>query len=212
MSKIPWKENKVLSIETRKGLFVLAQMIKEPYLVFYNLFSQNQEWKNVDIDKQPVLFYTAVAREFINSSNIITQKILASKRSDLDKLRIHVHKNYRNITLWKGTHREIEFLIMGEGGMLIEKDPYGSGFTEDQKIIKKNIDSDDNETIDKHDLDRILFYPGLNERLYLSYNLGKNVDPLKDFEFNRKVPVEYEVYAKLYSNKITEKEWLKLPL
>jgi hypothetical protein len=35
---------------------------------------------------------------------------------------------------------------------------------------------------------------------------------LKDYEFNRKVPVEYEVYAKFYADKITEKEWRELPL
>jgi hypothetical protein len=75
MARIRWQENKMLSIETRKGLYVLAQMIKEPYLVFYNIFRFNQDWSNIDLKKINILFHTAVAREFINSSNIVSLKL-----------------------------------------------------------------------------------------------------------------------------------------
>jgi hypothetical protein len=210
MSKIPWKENKVLSIETRKGLYVLAQMIKEPYLVFYNIFRFNQNWSDVDLNNEKILFYTAVAREFINSSNIVTlKKIKSYKLEHLDKYRIHLNVEYRNVTLWKGTKNEIEFLIMGNNsGMLIEEDPYsGLILTKNQKIIKKEISSIDDAIIERYDLDKILFYPTLNERLYLCYKFGKKVDPLKDFAFNKIIPLDYEVYAKLYSGKMTESEW-----
>jgi len=44
----PWKEGKIISIETRKGIFVLAQMLKSPYLRFYNVFKEDEEWGGVD--------------------------------------------------------------------------------------------------------------------------------------------------------------------
>ncbi|WP_049791511.1 hypothetical protein [Lacinutrix sp. 5H-3-7-4] len=79
MAKVQWKENKVLSIETRRGLYVLAQMIKDPYLVFFNIFSTNQDWNNVDLENTPILFHTAVAREFINFGDITTVKGLTGR-------------------------------------------------------------------------------------------------------------------------------------
>ncbi len=71
MARIHWKENNVLSIETRKGLYVLAQMIKDPYLIFYNIFNTNEDWGNVNLKNAPILFHTAVAREFINRTQVI---------------------------------------------------------------------------------------------------------------------------------------------
>ena len=32
----PWKSGKVISIRLRNGVYVLAQMVREPYLVFFN--------------------------------------------------------------------------------------------------------------------------------------------------------------------------------
>ena len=37
---IPWKSGKVISIRLRNGVYVLAQMVREPYLVFFNHFKQ----------------------------------------------------------------------------------------------------------------------------------------------------------------------------
>ncbi len=34
MTRISWKENRVLSIETRKGVYVVGQMLKQPYIRF----------------------------------------------------------------------------------------------------------------------------------------------------------------------------------
>ena len=209
---IHWKKDKVLSIETRTGLFVLAQMLDTPYLAFYNVFKKTQDWKGIDLHITPILFCTAVAREFLNSSNIVVQKEIRGVHSKaINTYWIDSPSIYRTNKLWKGTKKEIEFLTMGHGGKLIEKDPYClKGFEEKEKIIQTEIDFNDNETIDRYDLNHLLFYPYLNERLYLCYKFGKNVDPLKDFVFDRDIPLEYEVYIKLYANKMTEEEWQKL--
>ena len=33
----PWKSGKVISIRLRNGVYVLAQMVREPYLVFLTI-------------------------------------------------------------------------------------------------------------------------------------------------------------------------------
>ena len=51
MGRVPWKENKVISIETRKGVSVLAQMLRDPYLMFYNIFRDTNDWDDVDLEQ-----------------------------------------------------------------------------------------------------------------------------------------------------------------
>lgn len=211
---IQWKRNKILSIETRTGLYVLARMLEEPYLLFYNKFKTEQIWGESDFVNTPVLFCTAVAREFLNSSNIVVQKKIKNEEyGKANRYWIHSSNVYRTIKLWEGTKNEIVFSAMGHGGKLIEDDPYNpKGVGENEKIIQFEIDFSDNETIDKYDLDYILFYPNLNERLYLCYKWGKNIDPLKDIVFDREIPLDYEVYFRLYAGEMTEEDWLMLPL
>jgi hypothetical protein len=210
MARIQWKENKILCVETRKGLFVLAQMLKEPYLLFFNIFSSEKDCRNLDPTSGQILFYTAVAREFLNSSNIIVHKLNAESRRDLCIDRIKTESIYRKTRLWKGTENEIEILILGHGGKLVRKDPYGSGMSKDELIVMNKIENSDTAAIDKFELDRMLFHPTLNERLYLCYKFGKNVDPIKDFVFDRDVPLDYLVFARLYSNTIALEEWKEL--
>lgn len=40
----PWKEGKIIGIETRKGVFGLAQMLKKPFLRFYNVSIEEEDW------------------------------------------------------------------------------------------------------------------------------------------------------------------------
>ena len=65
MGRVIWKENKVLSIETRKGIFVLAQMIKSPFIIFFNSFSEDNKFKESNLENTPILFLHAVTRQFL---------------------------------------------------------------------------------------------------------------------------------------------------
>lgn len=58
----------------------------------------------------------------------------------------------------------------------------------------------DNETIDKYELTNVRVYPEFNERLYLCYKFGKNVDPLKDLIFDRPIPLAYKDYIDIISS------------
>lgn len=49
---VPWKPGKVLSIRLRNGICLLAQMVRDPYLVFFRHFSENNIWTNVSLKNE----------------------------------------------------------------------------------------------------------------------------------------------------------------
>ena len=57
MSKVIWRANRVISIETRRkdenrkeNVYVLAQMINNAQLLVFNLFSTDNRWENIDLN------------------------------------------------------------------------------------------------------------------------------------------------------------------
>ena len=202
MQKVTWKANRVISIETRRkdenrkeNVYVLAQMINKAQLLVYNLFSTDNKWDNIDLSKAPILFCTYVTRQFIASSNVYIQDIEPLIDYEPPKYQIHtIGARVRKITLWEGTKDEKEIMILGEGGgKLIEGDINGP-------VIMEQIPFTDNETIDKYELTDVRIYAEFNERLYLCYKFGKNVDPMKDLVFNRPIPLEYKEYIYIISS------------
>ena len=82
MSKVIWRANRVISIETRRkdenrkeNVYVLAQMINNAQLLVFNLFSTDNRWENIDLNEAPILFCTYVTRQFIGYSNVYIQDI-----------------------------------------------------------------------------------------------------------------------------------------
>lgn len=202
MHKVRWKANRVISIETKRkdenrkeNVYVLAQMINRAQLLVFNLFSTDNKWENIDLSKAPILFCTYVTRQFITNSNVYVQDIEPLKDYEPPKYQIHtIGACARKIRVWEGTKDEKEFLIIGEGGgKLIEGDIDGP-------VIMEKIPFTDNETIDKYELTDVRIYAEFNERLYLCYKLGKNVDPMKDLVFNRPIPLEYKEYIDIISS------------
>ena len=202
MAKIAWKANRVISIETRKkdenrkeNVYVLAQMINRAQLLVFNLFSTDNKWENIDLSKAPILFCTYVTRQFVSNSNVYIQDINPLKDYVPPKYRIDsIGACVRSVLLWEGTVDEKEILILGEGGgRLLEGDINGP-------VIMESIPFSDNETIDMYELTNVRIYAEFNERLYLCYKFGKNVDPLKDLVFNRPIPLEYKEYIDIISS------------
>ena len=70
MSRVPWRAGKVISIETRDGIFVLAQMIQDPYIVFFNVFNDSHNWPSTELESIPVLYIAGVTRQFVSKSNV----------------------------------------------------------------------------------------------------------------------------------------------
>ncbi|UVD80147.1 hypothetical protein NWE55_02310 [Myroides albus] len=210
MARIVWKEGKFISIETRKGLYVLAQMTLNIYLVVYNNFRFDENWEESDLSNLEVLCCVPVTRQFIQKSTITNLKFKIELPLNLPKYwLISDHISNKRI-IFENTKNEIEVLLLGLGENLIYDDIKDrSNF--DRPIVQK-VAFNDNDIIDKYEVTNIRIYAEFNERLYLCYKIGKNVDPLKDLIFNRDIPIEYEVYLKIISGKITEEEWLALPI
>lgn len=197
MPKVIWRANRVISIETRKkdenrkeNVYVLAQMINRAQLLVFNLFSTDNRWENIDLENAPILFCIYVTKQFIRNSNVYVQDIKPLKNYEPSKYQIATLNPFidRKVRLWEGTEDEREIMILGEGGgQLIEGDIDGP-------IIIPFIPFDDDETIDKYELTDVRIYAEFNERLYLCYKFGRNVDPMKDLVFNRPIPLEYKEY------------------
>lgn len=189
MTKNVWKANQVISIETRckdedrkNNIYVLAQMINKAQLLIFDLFS------------------TSVTRQFIKNSNIYKQNIKPITNYKFPKYKIEsLGMGSRHVTVWKGTTNERKVLILGQGGgRLIEEDMSTGSYK--TKIIMPSIPVTDSETIDKYELTNVRVYAEFNERLYLCYKFGKNVDPLKDLIFDRPIPLEYKEYIDIISS------------
>ena len=203
---ISWKEHKVISIQTRKGIFVIAQMLKDPFIRFYKLFRTDENWDKIDLYNCETLFTVAVTRQFLKSSHITYQKnAIADKEREDSKIWIHQKYGTRKVKVWEGTENEEECLILGNepGGALVEKyiwwsptpgnavRKHPSGVFD--ALLMENIPLNADEIIDKYELTNLGIYPGLNERLYLCYFLNRIVDPYKDLVFRREIPLDYKV-------------------
>ena len=203
MAALTWKEGKVISIETRENIFVLAQLGPEPYLIIFNLFSHNDVWKDVELTPESILFCHAVTRSFLKRSKLTEKKHIESlKTIEYPKYWISKSPNSYTVKIWAGTPDEMNFLSLGEGGAsLVENDITVSGFKE-TKIIIPVISPNDKETINKFELTSISIYPEFNERLFLCYKFKKNVDPAKALLFNHDLPVEYKRYFQIVSGQV----------
>lgn len=203
----PWKEGKVISIETRKGIFVLAQMLKKPFLRFYNTFREDENWGKIDLHLFDTLFSKAIITgSFLRHSEVkVLKDALPDTTREESDTWIQQNSGSRTVNVWRGTDQEKEFIILGSeaGGSLVKKDlwwqptpvqpvrPHISGVIDAVVLDKIPLDADD--LIDGHELTNLSLYPSLNERLYLCYKLNRNVDPYRDLVFDRHIPKEYQV-------------------
>ena len=215
MKRVIWKENKVLSIETRKGTFVLAQMIKSPFMIFFNAFEDDiDKFKDIDLENTPILFTHSVTKQFLKKSNIETINILKpTPNFQPPILWLKEDASSRKVTVWEGTKNEREFISLGENGAkLVEKDILKDGKYNHisgvfDAVVKqfdsKNVDFND---IMQYELTSVEIYPNLNERLFLCSLKGENVDPAKNILFNISMPLAYEKYVDIISGVVPLEE------
>jgi len=208
----PWKEGKIVSIETRKGVFVLAQMLKNPFLRFYNHFREDENWNNIDVSVFETLFVNAVTGTFLKHSKVsVVKNAIPDMNREDSKIWIKEKPGHRKTIIWKGTKDEKEFYISGSepGGALVEKDLWWSPSPEQpvrshssgviDAVIQEEIALGNNELIDKHELTGLGVFPLMNERLYQCYKAGKNVDPLKYLVFDKEIPKEFQIAIEIIS-------------
>lgn len=75
-----------------------------------------------------------------------------------------------------------------------------------KKILIDNITQEHWEKIINIEDMSIDVYPNLNERLYLCYLAGKNVNPTLDIDLGKDVPESYETFIDLITGAVPIKE------
>jgi len=112
MKRITWKKNTIISIALKDNTYCLAQMLQEPYLCFFNLFSKDDKWDDIIINQSDILFIKPIVRAFLKSGSV--EK----------KTNIKPFAGSMKIDLWENTKDEISFIHLADkkGAMLIEID------------------------------------------------------------------------------------------
>lgn len=190
MSRVPWREGKVVSIETRPGVFALGQMVGPHYMFFFDAFHSSLDWPEMSLDDLPVLHVVSVVNQFISRSNAKYQKHLFPAKVDLPCHRIAPNSQPVIRTIWTGSPYEMTVGYIGAKASLIDGQ---------RRVLMPAIDPQDSQTIDSHNLSGLVAYPFQNERLYLCHLLGRDVDVMKDLIFRRELPIEYETFLKYLS-------------
>ena len=70
-----------------------------------------------------------------------------------------------------------------------------------QAYILPDIQEQDWERVGQAELMSLEVFPTLNERLYLCFLFGKNVNPELDISLGKPLPDEYEAYLDILSNR-----------
>ena len=87
----------------------LAQMVRDPYLVFFNHFNEENNWKGVTLKEEDILFCKAVTRQFLRYSPVaIVKEVTPLLDYELPKEWIYSHIGGHNITISvKGRERQV---------------------------------------------------------------------------------------------------------
>lgn len=193
---VQWKCGAIVSIETRSGLYALAQMLSSPYMMFFDRFHTKDDFKGVELKESEAMFCVAVTRQFLSQSLISKQKIAPVAFESLPTQWIDSHNDAFYATVWENTPSERKVGVFGPGGRLVYKDTKAVGMI-NNKVIMPDIPFDDDATINAHELTNLELFPSLNERLYLCHLFGRNINPLRDISFLRELPSECERYVDL---------------
>jgi len=193
MAKVIIRENNVLAIETRTGLFVIAQALKHRTLVFFNLFTTAPQSFDTNLGNAEFLCCVTPVKAFFDNATIIKLKI--KQADDIEHYGEQYHLLFellttatRSVKVYEGTDDEviIPSAFMGELKLVDFR------INTLQHLSKKK----DTDIIYSHQLDTMGMWGELNERLYLSYRYGKYVEPSKDLMMGN-IPLEYKVYYQI---------------
>lgn len=159
MARVLWKTGAVLSIDTERGAFCLAQMLDDPYLAVFDIFRAGDDWPDVDLKKDNILFVNAITRQFLSLGKIRKIRIPPVAGLEVPDRRIERFPGSRKLTLWPNTPRErtIPELSSRPGGRLVRKF-FDSPESGKKEVIVEDIPPDDSATIDHHEMTGIRYF------------------------------------------------------
>lgn len=212
MGRVVWKENKIISVKLRNEKYVLGQMLKNNYMVFFNIYNNSDDWEEMSLSKDNIMFCHYVTGYFLKCSVVsVVKNIVPVLDYTISDLWLHAI-DFKKVTVWPNTSYEKTFETIGKNIFLVEKDvlnPQNNIHTSGVYIreIKDNISSDDYEQMKNIEFDSMAIFPILNERLFLCSVYKKNVDPKKELLFDQIIPIEYKTYIDIISGSVRFKDW-----
>ena len=186
-----WREGTVVSIPVGDGLFTLAQMLRSPYLCFFQVFRTGEDWTGVDLESAPVLFVRGVTRQFLRYAAITVRRDLAPASAvEVPDRWLQLGPGSQVVTAWRGAPQELPVMTLGEEGLrVIQKSAAGVATPLGPYLV-----GSDHAELDAYELDTLGVYPETIERLAICRVFGRNVDPDKDLICGRDLPPEYRSY------------------
>ncbi len=205
-SGIRWQNNSLVSLELRDGSFVLLQMLdSKGWIAVLNCYRDKNEWDDVNLNENDVLFVTCALRNFLKRSNLNRVKdveiIKGLSSPNTPQTRLNTKPHYRNITLWSNTEDEVTVLASGGNG---DVGLHTTGRDCDGTLVDdfKTIEPSEYHQFERMETSHLSDYGTLNERLLLCKNKGWNFDPMRNLIFDWSLDRECSIYAKLISGKV----------
>lgn len=169
MKRVVWKEDDLVLLKLDEDLYTVGQMLKSPYMVFFHLKSGDGRFADIDLNGVPELFIVPVANNFLQQRGVekIKRGVIPKRDVEIPGLWIYPKMWPRGDYVWKG-------------GDLVRIDPEVGNLGMDNPVVKRDIDPNDRETLEKYELTNVMTDHPLTPRLILSLREGRNVDPLKE--------------------------------
>ena len=191
----------MFSVETRKGLFSLAQMSRNPFVLFFDRFCSDNRWDNAGLEGLEPLFCVSVTKQFLKQSRIEKQKHVQPLTDfQIPDRWIHPSANMSRRLVARGTPLERQ-AYLPNGASLVLKDvmghtggPYRHRSGVFDELLVPSLSSADDEFVEQHQTTSLGVFPALNERLYLCHLIGRRVSPWADLVLDRPIPETYSVY------------------
>lgn len=183
LSRVRWTPGKVFAIETLNDVWILAQVVDEVHIAFFNSFATGRNFYDNDWDSAELLFVKGATNQFMRDSNVYSTD-LKPKRVSVPSawINIKIFPQYKKFVLWGGTPNERRLKV----------EYCGSLVDDNLDMLIDRIRVNDRRTIDTHETSGMAVAPYTNHRLYLCHKLGRNADPVKELAFRRTLPVEYK--------------------
>ncbi len=166
-----WNEGDVVGLRLREDLHTVAQMMRNPCLRFFRVANGDGVWRDLDLDRIPVLFTGFVGRAVLQelAEGKVRHPSVRPSRQPLERHWIKPDMHFGGSTPWRG-------------GRLIES-VEGVG-TSRWPVVRGNLEwGRDREIIERHELTNMWGPRDLSERLTRFFDCGVDRDPTKESVF-----------------------------
>lgn len=166
--RVVWKSSTVVSLQLRDDLYTVAQMLKDPYLMFFYVKHDTDDFSGLDLNREKELFVIPVARDFLQRRGVAKLKnVTPRSNADVPEIWIRPKIAFGSSYPFKG-------------GDLVRIDPKTGDLGLQNEVVKANISPDDKDTLSKYELTNVWTDSHLVPRLMLCLEKSQNIDPLKE--------------------------------